>query len=90
MLSKVEREDDNLPPRKKAKSRLGCAAEWKVWYGKEKSYVSDIYIYIYIYIFGYDYYYFQNSGASSDDFFLNAFKTLLRLFRVIKISKNAF
>ena len=51
MLSKVEREDDNLPPRKKAKSRLGCAAEWKVWYGKEKSYVSDIYIYIYIYIY---------------------------------------
>ena len=51
MLSKVEREDGNLPPRKKAKSRLGCAAEWKVWYGKEKSYVSDIYIYIYIYIY---------------------------------------
>ena len=89
MLSKVDREDGNLPPRKKAKSRLGCAAEWKVWYGKEKSYVSDIYIYIYFF-FGYDYYYFQNSGASNDDFFLNAFKTLLRLFRVIKISKNAF
>ena len=40
---------------------------------------------------GYDYHYFQNSGASNDDFFLSAFiKTLLRLSRVIKISKNAF
>ena len=58
MLSKVEREDGNLPPRKKAKSRLGCAAEWKVWYGKEKSYVSDIYIYIYINIYIYIYIYF--------------------------------
>ena len=52
-------------------------------YGKEKRYVRDIF-------FGYDYYYYQNSRASNDDFFLNAFKTLLRLSRVIKISKNAF
>ena len=40
-----------------------------------------------IFFFAYYYYYFQNSGASSDDFFLNAFKTLLRLSRVIKISE---
>ena len=53
-------------------------------YGKEKSYVR-----VFFFI-GYDYYYFQNSGASNDDFFLNAFKTLLTLSRVIKISKNAF
>ena len=39
---------------------------------------------------GYVYYYFENSGASNDDFFLNAFKTLLTLSRVTKISKNAF
>ena len=54
-------------------------------YGKEKSYVRVFFFFI-----GYDYYYFQNSGASNDDFFLNAFKTLLTLPRVIKISKNAF
>ena len=78
MLSQVTRGDDNLPPRKKAKYSLGYAA------GKEKSYVRDIFF------IGYVYYYFENSGASNDDFFLNAFKTLLTLSRVIKISKNAF
>ena len=31
MLSKVAREDNNLPPRKKPKSSLGYAAEWKLW-----------------------------------------------------------
>ena len=45
-------------------------------YGKEKSYVRDIF-------FGYDYYSFQNPRASNDDFFLNAFKTRLRLSRVV-------
>ena len=82
MLSKVAREDDNLPPRKKAKSSLGYAAEWKLWQGKK--------LRARYFFFGYDYYYFQNSGASNDDFFINAFKILLRLSRVIKISKNAF
>ena len=43
-----------------------------------------------IFFWGYDYYSFQNPGASKDDFFLNALKTLLTLSRVIKISKNAF
>ena len=81
MLSKVARDDDNLPPRKKAKSSL--AMQLNRSYDKEKSYVRDIFL-------GYDYYYFQNSGASNDDFFLNAFKTLLRLSRVIKISENPF
>ena len=81
MLSKVARDDDNLPPRKKAKSSL--AMQLNGSYDKEKSYVRDIFL-------GYDYYYFQNSGASNDDFFLNAFKTLLRLSRVIKISENPF
>ena len=65
-------------PRKKANSSLGYAAEWKLW--KEKNYVRVMF-------FGYDYYYFENSGASNDDFFLNALKTLLRLSRVIKISE---
>ena len=55
-------------------------------YGKEKSYVRDFFFFF----FGYDYHYCQNSGASNDDFFLNAFKTRLRLSRVIAISKNAF
>ena len=45
-------------------------------YGKEKSYVRDIF-------FGHDYYYFQNSGASNDDFFLNAFKTLSTTFHAL-------
>ena len=36
---------------------------------KKKSYVRDIFL-------GYDYYYIQNSGASDDDFFLNAFTTV--------------
>ena len=53
-------------------------------YGKEKSYVRDFFF------FGYDYHYCQNSGASNNDFFLNAFKTRLRLSRVITISKNVF
>ena len=35
MLSKVAREDDNLLPRKKAKSTVGYAAEWKLWKGKK-------------------------------------------------------
>ena len=43
-----------------------------------------------MFFLNYDFYYFQNSGASNDDFFLNAFKTLLRQSRVIKVSKNAF
>ena len=79
MLSKVTREDENLPPRKKAKSTFGYATEWKLWSGKK--------LCARYFLFGYDYYYFQNSGASNDYFFLNTFKTLLRLFRVIKISE---
>ena len=43
-----------------------------------------------IFFLGYDYYSFQNPGASKDDFFLNALKTVLRQSRVIKICKNAF
>ena len=30
MLSKLVREDEGFPPRKKAKSGLGYAAEWKI------------------------------------------------------------
>ena len=30
MLSKLVREDEDFPPRKKAKSGLGYAAEWKI------------------------------------------------------------
>ena len=35
MLSKVAREDDNLLARKKPKSSVGYAAEWKLWKGKK-------------------------------------------------------
>ena len=31
MWSKVAREDEDFPPRKKAKSGLGYADEWKIW-----------------------------------------------------------
>ena len=30
MLSKLAREEEDVPPRKKAKSGLGSAAEWKI------------------------------------------------------------
>ena len=53
MLSKVAREDDNLLPRKKPKSSVGYAAEWKLWKGKKLGG---------FFLLGYNYFIFKTQG----------------------------